>query len=93
MICFFKSLCRLLSNATKHFGSVAAMQIKNYIPNQLPLLLIISRARSTNEVSTVIQGQLSETIFDLRSMLKRICLNIVLKCEITWLQKKIPAGW
>ncbi|CAI9721722.1 FAS-associated factor 1 [Octopus vulgaris] len=51
-----KNKKRLLSNATKHFGSVAAMQIKNYIPNQLPLLLIISRARSTNEVSTVIQG-------------------------------------
>ncbi|GAB1597456.1 FAS-associated factor 1-like [Argonauta hians] len=51
-----KNKKRLLSNATKHFGSVATMQIKNYIPNQLPLLLIISRARSTNEVSTVIQG-------------------------------------
>lgn len=43
--------------ATRHFGMIASSQIKSYIPNKLPLLLIISRARSTNEVSTVIQGE------------------------------------
>ncbi|CAE1311723.1 FAF1 [Acanthosepion pharaonis] len=51
-----KNKARLLTMATRHFGMIASSQIKSYIPNKLPLLLIISRARSTNEVSTVIQG-------------------------------------
>lgn len=49
--------------ATRHFGMIASSQIKSYIPNKLPLLLIISRARSTNEVSTVIQGECTSSGF------------------------------
>lgn len=51
-----KNKDRLLKMTTKHFGTIAFSQIKSYIPNKLPLVLIISRARSTNEVSSVIQG-------------------------------------
>jgi ABC-type arginine/histidine transport system permease subunit len=43
--------------ATRHFGSVAANQIRSYKPDNLPVLLIISRSRATNEVVDVIRGK------------------------------------
>ena len=60
--------------ATRHFGVIASSQIKSYIPNKLPLLLIISRARSTNEVSTVIQGKFRARF---ENLLIEICLLIM----------------
>jgi hypothetical protein len=48
--------------ATRHFGSVAASQIRSYKQDQLPILLIISRSRATNEVVDVIQGTVLFTI-------------------------------
>ena len=41
---------------TRHFGSVAATQIRGYKPDNLPVILIISRSRATNEVVDVIRG-------------------------------------
>ena len=49
-------LCRLITSATKHFGSIAAHQIRSYRTEQLPALLIISRSKATNEVLDAIQG-------------------------------------
>ena len=42
---------------TRHFGSVAANTVRNFKPDELPLLLIISRNRATNEVVNVIHGR------------------------------------
>ena len=47
---------RLLTMCTQHFGSVAANTVRNFKPDQLPLLLLISRTRSVNEVVNVIHG-------------------------------------
>ena len=47
---------RLVRMCSQHFGAVAANTVQSYDVDQLPLLLIVSRARSTNEVSTVIHG-------------------------------------
>ena len=41
---------------TRHFGSVAATQVRGYKSDNLPVLLIISRSRATNEVVDVIRG-------------------------------------
>ncbi|XP_052777903.1 FAS-associated factor 1-like [Mya arenaria] len=58
---------RLITMATRHFGSVAANQIRSYKPDNLPVLLIISRARATNEVVDVIRGDV--TVDELMSKL------------------------
>merc|ERR1712168_240136 len=42
---------------TRHFGSVAASTIRNFKADELPVLIVISRQRGINEVSTVIQGK------------------------------------
>ena len=42
---------------THHFGSVAASTVRNFSPDQLPLLLVITRNRGTNEVFSVIRGK------------------------------------
>ncbi len=42
---------------TQHFGSVATNTVRNFKPEQLPLLLLISRSRSINEVVDVIHGE------------------------------------
>ena len=41
---------------TRHFGSVAATQVRGYKADNLPVLLIISRSRASNEVVDVIRG-------------------------------------
>ena len=48
---------RLITVATRHFGNVVAGQIRNYQPDNLPMLMIISRSRGTNEVLDIIQGK------------------------------------
>ncbi|KAL4236818.1 pre-rRNA processing and 40S ribosomal subunit assembly [Mactra antiquata] len=58
---------RLITLATRHFGSVAANQIRSYKPDNLPVLLIISRSRSTNEVVDAIRGDV--TVDELMSKL------------------------
>ncbi|XP_005105164.1 FAS-associated factor 1 [Aplysia californica] len=50
---------RFLQAATRHFGSLAASQMRNYTPDQLPCLLLISRAKATNEVIAAIQGHVT----------------------------------
>ena len=47
---------------TRHFGSVAATQIRGYKPDNLPVILIISRSRATNEVVDVIRGNNSNSL-------------------------------
>ncbi len=49
---------------TQHFGSVAANTVRNFKPDQLPLLLLISRSRSVNEVVNVIHGQCRPFIYN-----------------------------
>lgn len=48
---------KLLTFVTRHFGSVAASTIRNFKSDQLPVLIIITRQRGINEVSSVIQGK------------------------------------
>ncbi|CAL1547158.1 unnamed protein product [Lymnaea stagnalis] len=50
---------RFVQAATRHFGSVAATQMRSYSADQLPSLLLISRAKATNEVIDVIQGHVT----------------------------------
>uniref|UniRef100_A0AAU7YR01 Fas-associated factor 1 n=1 Tax=Sinonovacula constricta TaxID=98310 RepID=A0AAU7YR01_SINCO len=58
---------RLISMATRHFGSVAANQIRGFKPDHLPVLLVISRSRATNEVMDVVRGDV--TVDELMSKL------------------------
>ena len=44
--------------ATKHFGTIAANTVRNFKADQLPILLLISRSRGSNEVVNVIHGKL-----------------------------------
>jgi len=48
--------CRLLSLCTGHLGTVAANTVRVFKPDQLPLLLIISRSRGVAEVVQVLHG-------------------------------------
>nr|XP_022318721.1 FAS-associated factor 1-like [Crassostrea virginica] len=50
---------RLITMATRHFGNVVAGQMRCLKAEQLPMLLVISRARATNEVIDMIPGSLS----------------------------------
>ncbi|KAL8568872.1 hypothetical protein ACOMHN_061448 [Nucella lapillus] len=50
---------RLVNSATRHFGSIAANQIRSYRTEQFPALLIISRSKATNEVLDAIQGHVT----------------------------------
>lgn len=43
----------------QHFGSVASSSVRNLTLEQLPLLLIINRIRSSNEVFSFIHGMSS----------------------------------
>ncbi|XP_025109075.1 FAS-associated factor 1-like isoform X2 [Pomacea canaliculata] len=54
-----ENMVRFLTLATKHFGSIAASQIRSYRTEQLPALLIISRSKATNEVIDAIQGHVT----------------------------------
>jgi hypothetical protein len=49
-------LFRLLTMCTRHFGSIASNTVQNLCPDELPLLLIISRNRGANEVMQAIHG-------------------------------------
>lgn len=53
----FYVVCRLITMATRHFGNVVAGQMRCLKSEQLPMLLVISRARATNEVIDMIPGQ------------------------------------
>ncbi|KAK3091347.1 hypothetical protein FSP39_019169 [Pinctada imbricata] len=50
---------RLITMVTRHFGNVVAGQIRGHRPDQLPMMMIISRSRATNEVVDMISGSLS----------------------------------
>ncbi|GFR80461.1 FAS-associated factor 1-like [Elysia marginata] len=50
---------RFIQTATRHFGSLAATQMRSYTQDQLPALLLISRAKATNEVIDAIQGHVT----------------------------------
>ena len=50
---------------TRHFGSVAAQQVRGYKTDNLPVILIISRSRASNEVVDVIRGNSSELLWKL----------------------------
>ncbi|KAK0069645.1 delta-like protein D [Biomphalaria pfeifferi] len=54
-----ENTAKFLQVATRHFGSVAASQMRSYSTDQLPSLLLISRSKATNEVIDVIQGHVT----------------------------------
>jgi len=64
---------RLLTIVTRHFGSVAASTIRNFKPDELPVLIVITRQRGVNEVSTVIQG---------KSTLDELMMNLIASHEV-----------
>jgi len=47
---------RLLTLCAGHLGSVAANTVRVFKPDQLPLLLVISRSRGIAEVVQVLHG-------------------------------------
>ncbi|XP_013397035.1 FAS-associated factor 1 [Lingula anatina] len=47
---------KCLTMCTREFGSMAAQTVRDFKTDNLPLLLLITRTRSTNEVVNVIQG-------------------------------------
>ena len=53
---FSSRSCRLVSQCTRHFGSIAANSVQRLEVDELPMLLIISRNRSTDEVVQAIKG-------------------------------------
>jgi len=64
---------RLLTIVTRHFGSVVASTIRNFKPDELPVLIVITRQRGVNEVSTVIQG---------KSTLDELMMNLIASHEV-----------
>jgi len=64
---------KLLTMVTRHFGSVAASTIRNFKADELPVLIVISRQRGINEVSTVIQG---------KSTLDELMMNLIASHEV-----------
>jgi len=64
---------KLLTMVTRHFGSVAASTIRSFKPDQLPVLIVITRQRGINEVSTVIQG---------KSTLDELMTNLIASHEV-----------
>jgi len=56
-------VCRFLSLCTAHLGSVAANTVRVFKPDQLPLLLVISRSRGIAEVIEVLHGMLMYLTF------------------------------
>ena len=74
--------CRLVTSATKHFGSIAANQIRSYRTEQLPALLIISRSKATNEVLDAIQGM--EDIYESGTFTVRCVGLVLLSVKSAW---------
>uniref|UniRef100_T1J5Q1 J domain-containing protein n=1 Tax=Strigamia maritima TaxID=126957 RepID=T1J5Q1_STRMM len=50
---------KLLTMASRHFGAVAAQTIRNFQVEQLPLLLLVMRSRSTTSVFSIINSVVS----------------------------------
>ena len=50
---------RLLNTVARHFDNLASRTLRNVDVDKLPLLLIVTRSRATNEVLTVIQGNVN----------------------------------
>lgn len=56
----FSSLrSRLLNTIARHFDSLASRTLRNFEVDKLPLLLIVTRSRATNEVLAMIPGSLN----------------------------------
>ena len=49
----------MLDTIARHFDSLASRTLRGMDPDKLPLLLIVTRNRATNEILTVIQGSLN----------------------------------
>nr|CAH0098300.1 unnamed protein product [Daphnia galeata] len=50
---------RLLNTIARHFDSLASRTLRNFEVDKLPLLLIVTRSRATNEVLAMIPGSLN----------------------------------
>ena len=48
-----------MDTIARHFDSLASRTLRGLEPDKLPLLLIVTRNRATNEILTVIQGSLN----------------------------------
>jgi FAS-associated factor 1 len=48
-----------LNTVARHFDNLASRTLRNVDVEKLPLLLIVTRSRATNEVLTVIQGNVN----------------------------------
>lgn len=64
---------KLLTMVTRHFGSVAASTIRSFKADELPVLIVITRQRGINEVSTVIQG---------KNTLDELMMNLIASHEV-----------
>lgn len=60
LVIYFKlSLSRLYNTIARHFDSLASRTLRHYDVEKLPLLLIVTRSRATNEVLAMIPGSLN----------------------------------
>ena len=48
-----------MNTVARHFDNLASRTLRNVDVEKLPLLLIVTRSRATNEVLTVIQGNVN----------------------------------
>ena len=48
-----------MNTVARHFDNLASRTLRNVDVDKLPLLLIVTRSRATNEVLTVIQGNVN----------------------------------
>lgn len=56
---YFYTSFRLLNTISRHFDSLASRTLRNFDVEKLPLLLIVTRSRATNEVLAMIPGSLN----------------------------------
>lgn len=50
---------QLLSTIARHFDSLTSRTLRNFVVDKLPLLLIATRSRSSNEILTIVQGSVN----------------------------------
>ena len=51
--------CRLYNMIARHFDSLASRTLRNFEVDRLPLLLIVTRSRATNEILAMVPGSLN----------------------------------
>ena len=81
----FNSNCRAVNMITKHFGSVAASNVKSLEIEKLPLIALIYRLRGTTEIFQVNWNHLSNHA----KLIKNSIYNIIVETISYFIQRKL----